>query len=179
MPLALCLEDSVSTTHWRTNPSIDKPCAKDLYANCNKHAREDLEQRENFVQRETKRRRTKVVKTRPTHLRRPLHFSPENLPCTELVSEDAVRFLMCDELSPPSFSSDYSDGNGDDWSSTLMDFDSPAMEYEPERCVVHMHHSEPLSPPQNADILEKYHVSEWSHATLHQSPSCQISISIT
>jgi len=170
MPQALCSEGqhlfklgSVSTTHSKTIRSTDEPCTKDLYPSCNsKHARKDLEQPEDLVQRETKRRRTKVIKTRlaqvkPAHVRRPLLFAPQNPPCTEVAIEDAVRFLMCDELSPPSFSSDHTDGDGD-WSSALMDFDSPAMEFEPERCVVHMHHSEPSSPPWNADILDTYHV---------------------
>jgi len=167
MPQAICIKRQhsfklgcASTT--RTIRSTDEPCTKDLYPSCNsKHARKDLEQREDLVQRETKRR-TKVIKTRPaqvksTHLCRPLLFAHKNPLCTELVSEDAVRFLMCDELSPPSFSSDHTDGNGD-WSSALIDFDSPAMEFEPKRYLVHKHCSEPMLLPWNANMLDAHHV---------------------
>jgi len=170
MPQALCSEGqhlfklgSVSTTHSKTIRSTDEPCTKDLYPSCNsKHARKDLEQPEDLVQRETKRRRTKVIKTRlaqvkPAHVRRPLLFAPQNPPCTEVAIEDAVRFLMCDGLSPPSFPSDHIDGNGD-WSSALIDVDSPAMEFEPKRYVVHKHHSEPMLLPWNANMLDTHHV---------------------
>jgi len=165
MPQALCLEgnhsfelSSVSTSISTIICAADEPCAN-LYPNCNsKHARENLEQQEDLVQRETKRGRTKVVKTRlaqvkPAHVRKPLHSAPKNPRCAELMIElaieDAVQSLMCDELSPPSFSSDHNDGDGD-WSSALMDFHCLPVEFEPER----WHHSKPSSSPCNADIFD-------------------------
>ena len=166
MPQVVCLEGhhsfklgSVSTSQSRTICSSGEPCAN-LYLNYNsKRARDDLGQRD-LVQRETKRRRTKVVKTRsaqvnPAHLRRPRQIVPKTLWCTELMIKDTVQFLLCDELLPPSFSSDCTDGNGD-WSSALMDFDCLAVEFEPERCI--KHHSEPLSPPRTADIFDISHI---------------------
>jgi len=169
MPQVLCLEGqysfklgSVSTSQSRTIRS-GEPCTN-LYLNDNsKRARDDLGQREDLVQRETKRRRTKVVKTRSAqvkqaHLCRPRQIAPHNPWCTELMIEDTVQFLLCDELLPPSFSSDCTDGDGD-WSSALMDFGGLAVEFEPERCI--KHHSElssSSSPPQIAHIFDIPHI---------------------